>query len=81
MTIRPPTTQILGWPSGAPGSPCQRFDVPLGTPQAGNFESDLANGTLPNYSFIAPDLIHDTRLDGGDRGSVQAAELFNDYYC
>jgi hypothetical protein len=50
----------LGGPSGAPNSPCERFDVPLGTPQAGNLETDLANGTLPNYSFIAPDLIHDT---------------------
>lgn len=50
----------LGGPSGAPDSPCKRFDVPLGTPESGNFETDLANGTLPNYSFIAPDLIHDT---------------------
>jgi phospholipase C len=50
----------LGGPSGEPGSPCERFDVPLGTPQAGNLENDLANGTLPSYSFIAPDLIHDT---------------------
>jgi phospholipase C len=50
----------LGGPSGEPNSPCMRFDVPLGTPQTGNLETDLASGTLPNYSFIAPDLIHDT---------------------
>ena len=50
----------LGGPSGAPNSPCQQFDVPLGTPQQGNFEADLANNTLPNYSFISPNLIHDT---------------------
>jgi hypothetical protein len=65
----------LGGPSGAPGSPCQRFDVPLGTPQAGNFESDLANGTLPNYSFIAPDLIHDTHDSTVATGDQYLSEM------
>ncbi|HEV3035850.1 MAG TPA: alkaline phosphatase family protein [Solirubrobacteraceae bacterium] len=50
----------LGGPSGAPHSPCKRFDVPLGTFEAGNLESALAHGQLANYSFIAPNLINDT---------------------
>lgn len=50
----------LGGPSGAPNSPCQQFDVPMGSPQQGNFGTDLATGNLPNYSFISPNLIHDT---------------------
>jgi phospholipase C len=59
----------LGGPSGTPGSPCQQFDVPMGSPTAGNFETDLANRTLPNYAFIAPDLIddtHDSTIATGD---------------
>lgn len=65
----------LGGPSGVPGSPCQQFDVPLGTPQSGNLENDLANGTLPNYSFIAPDLIHDTHNGTIAVGDQYLAEL------
>jgi phosphatidylinositol-3-phosphatase len=65
----------LGGPSGEPGSPCERFDVPLGTPQAGNLESDLANGTLPSYSFISPDLIHDTHNGTIAQGDEYLAEL------
>jgi phosphatidylinositol-3-phosphatase len=65
----------LGGPSGEAGSPCERFDVPLGTPQAGNLESDLANGTLPSYSFIAPDLIHDTHDGTIAQGDEYLAEL------
>ena len=38
---------------------CQRFDVPMGTPQQGAFASDLASH-LPSFAFIAPNLIHDT---------------------
>lgn len=65
----------LGGPSGEPNSPCQQFDVPLGTPQAGNFETDLANGTLPNYSFIAPDLIHDTHNGTIAQGDQYLSQL------
>jgi phospholipase C len=65
----------LGGPSGAPDSLCSRFDVPMGTPQAGNFESDLRDGTLPNYSFLAPDLIHDTHDSTVAVGDSYLSEL------
>lgn len=65
----------LGGPSGEPNSPCAQFDVPLGTPQAGNLESDLANGNLANYSFIAPDLIHDTHNGTIAQGDEYLSEL------
>jgi phosphatidylinositol-3-phosphatase len=65
----------LGGPSGDSNSPCKQFDVPLGTPQAGNFETDLADGTLPNYSFIAPDLIHDTHNGSIAVGDQYLSEL------
>lgn len=65
----------LGGPSGTPGSLCARYDVPMGSPQAGNFESDLRNGTLPNYSFIAPDLIHDTHNSTVAVGDAYLSQL------
>jgi phosphatidylinositol-3-phosphatase len=65
----------LGGPSGVPNSPCARFDVPMGTPQSGDFETDLANGTLPNYSFIAPNLIHDTHDSTVTVGDEYLSEL------
>jgi phosphatidylinositol-3-phosphatase len=65
----------LGGPSGDPKSLCARFDVPMGTPQAGNFESDLRSGRLPNYSFIAPDLIHDTHNSTVAVGDAYLAQL------
>lgn len=65
----------LGGPSGAADSPCKQFDVPLGTPQAGNFETDLANGRLPNYTFITPDLIHDTHNANIAEGDKYLSQL------
>jgi phospholipase C len=65
----------LGGPSGAADSPCKRFDVPMGTPTSGNFATDLANGTLPNYSFIAPDLIHDTHNGTVRQGDEYLSQL------
>jgi hypothetical protein len=50
----------LGGPSRRPGSACSLFDVPMGSPRAGQFEHDLSAGTLPSYAFVEPDLIHDT---------------------
>lgn len=61
----------LGGPSGKLNSPCDRFDVPMGSPTQGNFESDLANSDLANYSFISPNLIHD-----GHNGTVAQADTY-----
>lgn len=35
----------------------------MGTPQAATSSTDLANGTLPNYAFIAPNNVNDTHDD------------------
>jgi phospholipase C len=44
---------------------CQRRDVPLAS-----LHSDLAHGSLPSFSFITPNLCHDTHdcpVESGDR--------------
>ena len=49
---------------------CQSWDVPSGTTTAGVFLDDLTNGTLPAFSFVTPDLCHDTHdcdVGTGDR--------------
>jgi phosphatidylinositol-3-phosphatase len=65
----------LGGPSGAPQSPCKKFDVPMGSPVQGNFETDLASGNLPNYSFISPNLIHDTHNGTIAQGDQYLSQL------
>jgi phospholipase C len=39
---------------------CLADDVPLGTPTAGALAADLANGTLPAFALITPNLCNDT---------------------
>jgi phospholipase C len=41
-------------------SDCAVWDVPMGTASSGAFASDLANNTLPSFSFITPNLCNDT---------------------
>jgi hypothetical protein len=41
-------------------STCPANDVPLGTLASGAFADDLANGTLPSFSFVTPNLCDDT---------------------
>jgi hypothetical protein len=48
---------------------CKTNDVPLGTPTSGALATDLANGTLPSFSFIAPNLcsdMHNCSIGTGD---------------
>ncbi|WP_112238261.1 alkaline phosphatase family protein [Kribbella monticola] len=48
---------------------CQQYDVPAGTPEAGEFHDDVANGTLPTFGFLAPNLCddaHDCPLDSAN---------------
>jgi phospholipase C len=40
-------------------SDCARWDVPMGSTTSGAFASDLANNTLPAFSFVTPDLCND----------------------
>jgi hypothetical protein len=40
-------------------STCKTNDVPMGTPTSGALATDLANNTLPSFSFIAPNLCSD----------------------
>jgi phosphatidylinositol-3-phosphatase len=49
---------------------CARFDVPMGGTDSGNLAGDLRAGSLPNFSFITPNLCHDTHdctVGTGDR--------------
>ncbi len=39
---------------------CNAWDVPMGTISSGAFASDLANNTLPSFSFITPNMCNDT---------------------
>jgi len=41
-------------------SDCAVWDVPMGTTESGSFVEDLTGGTLPAFSFVTPDLCHDT---------------------
>ena len=53
---------------------CQHDDVPLGDPTSGPFADDLAHDTLPAFSFVTPDLCHDTHdcpVSDGDRWLAQ----------
>ena len=49
---------------------CTADDVPLGTLDTGALVTDLAEGTLPTFAFVVPDLCNDTHDCGvavGDR--------------
>lgn len=39
---------------------CPRWDVPLGTSEAGAFHDDVTNENLPSYAFVVPNLCHDS---------------------
>jgi hypothetical protein len=43
----------------AEASRCSRWDVPLGSPDAGALHDDVTAGTLPAYAFVTPDACHD----------------------
>lgn len=50
---------------------CSQYDIPMGnlSTQSGAFYSDVANGTLPSFSFITPNLLddaHDSSTQVGD---------------
>ncbi|HEX5479387.1 MAG TPA: alkaline phosphatase family protein [Dehalococcoidia bacterium] len=45
---------------GADRTACQADDIAMGTTSAGNFLNDLNNNTLPNFTFITPNLCNDT---------------------
>ena len=51
-------TDLQTVPSGGTASPCQQFDVPMGSPAQGNFANDLATN-LPTFSFVTPNKCHD----------------------
>ncbi|MEU0093253.1 alkaline phosphatase family protein [Kribbella sp. NPDC006257] len=38
---------------------CQQYDVPAGTVTEGEFHDDVANGTLPTFGYLAPNLCDD----------------------
>jgi hypothetical protein len=41
-------------------SQCLESDVPFGSSSSGRFLSDVESGTLATFSFVTPDLCHDT---------------------
>lgn len=63
---------------------CMKYDVPMGTLTSGPFADALAHG-LPSFSFIAPDVCHDTHncaVSVGDdwlRQTVTAITSSKDY--
>lgn len=49
--------------------------VPMGSPGAGRFHNDVVNGTLPRYSFITPNMCHDTHDCSVATGNTYLASL------
>ena len=39
---------------------CAQWEAPLGTPQNGQLRDELVGGTLADFTFILPDIAHDT---------------------
>lgn len=39
---------------------CAQWEAPLGTPQSGELRDELVGGTLADFTFILPDIAHDT---------------------
>ena len=63
-------TDLQTVPSGGTASPCQQFDVPMGSPTQGNFANDLATN-LPTFSFVTPNKCHDEH-----NCSIQAGDAY-----
>jgi phosphatidylinositol-3-phosphatase len=89
-----PSTGYTGWdhyPYVKHHSPFAYFSDNVGSLQANNivqftqFGTDVTNGTLPNFSFVVPDLHHDGHdCPGGmstcsDSQKLNAADLFLQY--
>jgi phosphatidylinositol-3-phosphatase len=55
-----PADSYSSLPVGAPtAGDCPKFDEPLGTTTSGALQQDVANGTLPEFSFVTPGLCDD----------------------
>ena len=67
----------LSCPNGALQG-CNEF------PYTSNFQADLNNGTLPNFSFVTPNLLHDahdgTLADADTWMSTEVAAILNSSY-
>lgn len=55
---------------------CALRDVPLGTTARGNLRAELANGTLPAFSFVTPNLCNDTHDCGVATGDAWLQSWF-----
>jgi phospholipase C len=55
---------------------CALGDVPLGTTARGSLRADLANGTLPAFSFVTPNLCDDTHDCGVATGDAWLQSWF-----
>ena len=55
-----PADSYSSLPAGAPAAgDCSKLDEPLGTTTSGALQQDVANGTLPEFSFVTPGLCED----------------------
>ncbi|HSX36339.1 MAG TPA: alkaline phosphatase family protein [Patescibacteria group bacterium] len=56
---------------------CAQFDVPMGSPttQTGAFYSDVQSGTLPSFSFVAPNLIDDAHSSSTATGDAWLSQI------
>jgi phosphatidylinositol-3-phosphatase len=73
-----PQAYYVGGPDSAA---CQEDDVPLGSLTDGPLVDDLTHDTLPTFSFITPDLCHDTHdcsVETGDAWLEQCVGLLLD---
>ena len=60
---------------GSDRQACRADDVPMGSSSSGAFIDSLQAGTLPNFSFIAPNLCHDTHDCGVAAGDAYLKTL------
>ncbi len=55
---------------------CAKYDVPMGTTAKGALASDLRGGSLPAYSFVAPNLCNDGHDSCGGTPQVVEEDRF-----
>jgi hypothetical protein len=64
-------------------SSCLTADIPMGDASSGAFATDLANGTLPNFSFVTPNLtddMHSGTQSGRQRRHVASPMVAADHH-
>jgi Phosphoesterase family len=74
-TYAPKHNPALYMWGGSDRQACRADDVPMGSNGSGAFIDDLRAGRLPNFSYIAPNLCHDTHDCGVPAGDAYLKTL------